>query len=117
MLTGRQIRIARSLLGWAAAELADQSKLDFAIVEQAERYPLKLAIKKADQLSIQHALETAGVDLSVMDGNGAGARMMPCDGGKTTGLPAGVECSPTRDVEKSPGPRRRRRARARSGTA
>jgi len=81
MLTGRQIRAARALLGWSAQNLADRSKVGISTIRRTELLdgPVRMIPGNVD--AIARAFDAAGVDLIPENGGGAGVRMRkPGDG-------------------------------------
>jgi ribosome-binding protein aMBF1 (putative translation factor) len=66
---GAQIRAARALVGWSAAELAQEARLGLATIRRAEVHSGETAMTPANELAVQRALEAAGVEF--IDENGA----------------------------------------------
>jgi transcriptional regulator with XRE-family HTH domain len=62
MITGKQIRAARKLLGWEPFQLAQRAKLHSAIVQRAESGAPP--ITKYQEALIRNALEAAGVEFT-----------------------------------------------------
>jgi transcriptional regulator with XRE-family HTH domain len=61
MITARQVRAARALLGWTQRELAEASGLSLAVVNNIER---EATSGRASTLrKLQSALEEAGIQL------------------------------------------------------
>lgn len=78
MITGPQIRAARALLGWSAAELADKAGLSYPTVQRAESVDGVPAMKTTNMMALQAALEKAGVsflDSGDMRDGGPGVRL------------------------------------------
>jgi transcriptional regulator with XRE-family HTH domain len=73
-LLGAQIRAARALLRWSAADLVRESGVSHATIHRAETANGKTAMTFANATAIRRALEAAGVELLDEDGGGAGAR-------------------------------------------
>ncbi len=61
MLTGRQIREARNMLGWNARVLSDKAQVSDAVVEDAEVDGGGGGINRFHIARIQMALERAGI--------------------------------------------------------
>jgi transcriptional regulator with XRE-family HTH domain len=61
MLTGAQIRAARSLLGLTTQQLADASGIHYATISRAEQVDGVPSIRATTLATIQAALERAGV--------------------------------------------------------
>lgn len=77
MITGPQIRAARALLGWSAAELAERAGLSYPTVQRAESVEDVPAMKTQNLLALQRALEGAGIaflDAGQNRDGGAGVR-------------------------------------------
>jgi len=70
IVTSRQIRAARGLLGWTRTELADRAIVSTTTVADIERGDVN---PRASTLSaIILALEKAGIEFLRADGNGIG---------------------------------------------
>ena len=74
-LTSAQIRAARSLIRWTAANLATASALSVATVRRAELKEVETSLTMANDLAIRRALETAGVEFIDENGGGPGVRL------------------------------------------
>ena len=74
-LTSAQIRAARALVRWSAAELARASRLGLATVRRAEQSDGQTALTAANDSAIRTALEHAGVEFIDENGGGAGVRL------------------------------------------
>jgi DNA-binding Xre family transcriptional regulator len=78
MLMGRQIRAARALLGWSAAELARRAGVSWTTLQRAEA-ATGIPLARAHTLdAIQKALEEGGIEI-IDDGarsNGGGPGVM-----------------------------------------
>ena len=68
MITGRQIRVARELLGWSADELAGRARVPVDVLEQTERTIGVPVITFAQLLKIQSVCEAAGIRFNRNDG-------------------------------------------------
>jgi hypothetical protein len=75
LLSSAQIRAARALLKWSAADLARQSSLGVNTVRRAEVAEGKTSLTTANELAIRRALESAGVDFIDENGGGPGVRL------------------------------------------
>ena len=73
-LLGAQIRAARALLRWSAADLVHESGVSHATIHRAETVNGQTAMTFANAIAIRRALETAGVELLDENGGGPGAR-------------------------------------------
>jgi transcriptional regulator with XRE-family HTH domain len=73
-LTGAQIRAARALLNWSAADLARQSALGVNTIRRAEVAQDATSLTAANEMAIRRAFEAAGVDFIDENGTGEGVR-------------------------------------------
>ena len=64
ILTGAQIRDARSRLGWSAQQLAKKARVPEPTVTRAERSSGEAAITLDQERKIRAALQKAGMDFS-----------------------------------------------------
>ena len=74
-LTGAQIRAARALLKWSAADLAARSLIGVATIRRAELTEGQTSMTTANDLAIRRTLETAGVQFIDENGGGSGVRL------------------------------------------
>jgi ribosome-binding protein aMBF1 (putative translation factor) len=75
LLTPAQIRAARALLRWSAAELAQASALGANTIRRAEVAEIETSLTAANELAIRRALEAAGVEFIEENGGGPGVRL------------------------------------------
>lgn len=73
-ITGAQIRAARALLGWTAADLARHAMLGVATIRRAELLNGPVAMTPANLAAICRAFDEAGVTLIPSNGGGFGVR-------------------------------------------
>lgn len=73
-LTGAQIRAARALLRWSAADLAREASVGANTVRRAEVAEDVTSLTTANELAIRRAFENAGVEFIDENGRGAGVR-------------------------------------------
>jgi transcriptional regulator with XRE-family HTH domain len=71
-LTGAQIRAARALKRWSAADLARASALGVNTVRRAEAADIETSLTTANELAIRRAFEAVGVEFT--DGDQPGLR-------------------------------------------
>ena len=64
MLTGMQIRIARSALGWSAAKLASESLVSARTINRLETEKEEFKITPANLRMIRETLEAAGIEFT-----------------------------------------------------
>jgi hypothetical protein len=69
-LTSAQIRAARALIRWSAADLAKASSVGATTIRRAELTVGETSMTAPNNLAIRRALEEAGVEF--IDGNGGG---------------------------------------------
>ena len=74
-ILGAQIRAARALLRWAAADLVRESGVSLATIHRAESVDGKTTMTFANASAIRRALENAGVEFIEENGGGPGARL------------------------------------------
>jgi transcriptional regulator with XRE-family HTH domain len=75
VITGAQIRAARSLLDWAAEELASQSGISVVTIRRFERHN-GLPPSRAQSLNdLQRAFERAGIEFIGSAEEGPGVRL------------------------------------------
>ena len=74
-LSSSQIRAARALLRWSAAELAQASALGANTIRRAEVADSETSLTAANELAVRHALEAAGVEFIDENGGGPGVRL------------------------------------------
>jgi len=75
LLSGAQIRAARALLKWSAAQLAVRSSLGVNTIRRAEATDEETSLTKANELAIRQAFESAGVEFIDENGGGQGVRL------------------------------------------
>jgi hypothetical protein len=74
-ILGAQMRAARALLRWSAADLVRESGVSLATIHRAETVDGKTAMTLANASAIRRAFEDAGVELIEENGGGIGARL------------------------------------------
>ena len=74
-LTSEQIRAARALLRWSAADLADASAVAANTIRRAEVAEVATTLTTANDLAIRRALEQVGVEFIDENGGGPGVRL------------------------------------------
>ena len=74
-LTSSQIRAARGLLRWSAAQLAQEAALGLATIRRAELAEGETSMTTANDLAVRRTLEAAGVEFINENGGGAGVRV------------------------------------------
>jgi ribosome-binding protein aMBF1 (putative translation factor) len=74
-LSSSQIRAARALLRWSAADLAKESALGANTVRRAEVAENGTSLTAANELALRRTLEAAGVEFIDENGGGPGVRL------------------------------------------
>ena len=77
MLTGMQIRIARSALGWSVAKLASESLVSARTINRLETDKEEFKITPANIKLLRETLEAAGIEFIGAPDNGPGVRLWP----------------------------------------
>ena len=80
MITGAQIRAARALLGWSAAQLAERSGISYSAIQRAENIDGISSMRATNLFALQRALEDGGVIFLGAGDNrsgGDGVRLKP----------------------------------------
>ncbi len=72
----RQVKAARSLLGWSQADLAENANLSVPTIARLEAQDGPLGGRAGTAAAIRSALESAGVEFLDADNGGAGVRLM-----------------------------------------
>jgi transcriptional regulator with XRE-family HTH domain len=75
MITGVQIRAARSALRWSAADLAAEAKVAKKTIARFEEVDGVPPSRSSTLLDVQHALEAAGIEFIGTPDDGPGIRL------------------------------------------
>ena len=75
MVSIRQVKAARALLGWTQNDLADRSGVSRPSIKRLEAGDGELGGRAATGDAIRLALESAGVEFIAENGGGAGVRL------------------------------------------
>ena len=75
MITTRQIKAARALLGWSQADLAKASGISEPTIARLESADGALGGREKTSESLRHALVAAGIEFIDENGGGAGVRL------------------------------------------
>ena len=75
MLTTRQIKAARALLGWSQADLAEASSVSEPTVARLESAEGELGGRELTTGKIRAAIEAAGIEFIDENGGGPGVRL------------------------------------------
>ena len=75
MLSTRQIKAARALLGWSQTELAERSGVSEPTIARLESIDGELGGREDTHKKIRAAIEQAGVEFIDENGGGRGVRL------------------------------------------
>jgi predicted transcriptional regulator len=75
MITTRQVKAARALLGWSQGDLAKRSGISEPTIARLEALDGTLGGREETSRRIQVAIEQAGIEFIDENGGGAGVRM------------------------------------------
>jgi len=75
LVTTRQVKAARALLGWSQADLASRSGISEPTVARLESTDGEFGGREATAGKIRHAIEAAGVEFIDENGGGPGVRL------------------------------------------
>jgi predicted transcriptional regulator len=75
LLTTRQVKAARALLGWSQADLARQSGVSEPTIARLESVDGELGGRENTADKIRTAVEKAGIEFIEENGGGAGVRL------------------------------------------
>ena len=75
MLTIRQVKAARALLGWSQADLARHSSVSEPTIARLESADGELGGRENTERKIRLAIEKAGIEFIMENGGGAGVRL------------------------------------------
>ena len=76
MVTTRQVKAARALLGWSQADLAKHSGISEPTIARLEAADGDLGGRETTALRIKQTIEAAGVQFFEENGGGEGARLL-----------------------------------------
>jgi transcriptional regulator with XRE-family HTH domain len=74
-LISSQIKAARALIGWTAADLARRSAVSLRTIRRAELAERDTSMTSANDLAVRRAFEGAGVEFIDENGGGRGVRL------------------------------------------
>ena len=80
MITGRQLRGARSLLGWSSTEAAAKAGLSRNTVERLEQHDGIPPSRSQTLIDLQQAFEGAGIEFIGTPEEGPGVRLWKTSG-------------------------------------
>jgi transcriptional regulator with XRE-family HTH domain len=74
LITTRQVKAARALLGWSQSDLAQRSGVSEPTVARLESAEGELGGREGTGEKIRQAIESAGIEFIEENGNGEGVR-------------------------------------------
>lgn len=77
MITSRQLKAARALIGWNQAKLAASANLSLPTIKRMEGSKGAIRGNAKSIFAIQTALEVGGVEFIDSDNGGLGVRLKP----------------------------------------
>jgi len=86
LITGSQLRAARTLVRWSADDLAERSRVALDRIVQVEAEDGPVPVTAADARALRLALEKAGVEFIPEDIAGVGVRFAKRSGKPDEGL-------------------------------
>ena len=75
MITIRQVKAARALLGWSQADLAQRSGVSEPTIARLESAQGELGGREGTGKKIRRAIEAAGIEFIDENGGGPGVRL------------------------------------------
>jgi predicted transcriptional regulator len=77
LVTGRQLRAARALLGWEQVELAKRSRIAIGTIRRMESFSGEVGSRTSTLSQVLAAFEKAGIQFLNVDGQGVRLRPVP----------------------------------------
>lgn len=75
MITGRQLRAARVLIGWEQLELAERSRVAIGTIRRMESFSGEIGSRTSTLSQVQATLEKAGI--AFLSDGGPGVQLRP----------------------------------------
>lgn len=75
MITGRQLRAARALIGWEQIELASQARVAIGTIRRMESFSGPIGSRTSTLSQVQETLEKAGI--LFLNDDSPGVRLRP----------------------------------------
>ena len=79
MLSCEQLRAARAILRWRAADLAEKAGVNLSTIQRAEKADGPVPMMPANEKAVREALEAAGIIFIPENSEGAGVRLRKPD--------------------------------------
>jgi transcriptional regulator with XRE-family HTH domain len=80
LITGRQLRAARALIGWEQAELAARSRVAIGTIRRMESFDGPIGSRTSTLSQVLQALEKVGIEF--LNSDGPGVRVRPAPAGR-----------------------------------
>ena len=77
VISGRQIRAARALLGWSREKLCEETGMSWSTLARLEQGAADPRVSTVE--AVQAALERAGIEFVSGEGKGEGVRLVSLD--------------------------------------
>jgi len=75
LITGRQLRAARALIGWEQMELAKRSRVAIGTIRRMESFQGEIGSRTSTLSQVLSTLETGGIEF--LNGESPGVRLHP----------------------------------------
>jgi predicted transcriptional regulator len=75
LITGRQLRAARALIGWEQVDLAHRAKVARGTIRRMESFEGPIGSRTSTLMQVQQTLEKAGIQF--LNDDGPGVRLRP----------------------------------------
>jgi predicted transcriptional regulator len=75
LITGRQLRAARALIGWEQVELAKRSRVAIGTIRRMESFPGEIGSRTSTLSQVISTLESSGIEF--LNGESPGVRLHP----------------------------------------
>lgn len=75
MLTCEQLRAARAILRWRAADLAEAAGVNLSTIQRAEKADGPVPMMPANEKAVRRALEGGGIEFIPENGGAPGVRL------------------------------------------
>jgi len=75
LITGRQLRAARALMGWEQAELARRARVAIGTIRRMESFEREIGSRTSTLSQVLSTLERAGIEF--LNGGSPGVRLHP----------------------------------------
>jgi transcriptional regulator with XRE-family HTH domain len=80
LITGRQLRAARALIGWEQTTLAKRSRVAIGTIRRMESFASEIGSRTSTLSQVQATLEKAGIEF--LNDESPGVRLRPLSAGE-----------------------------------